>query len=63
MGRYLKQNSLVSIINSMKVIINTSTFKEVDNEPITDVINRLVDGLFEQNSKFKKIIIINNFFG
>ena len=57
MGRYLKQNSLVSIINSMKVIINTSTFKEVENEPITDVINRLVDGLFEQNSKFKFVIL------
>jgi uncharacterized protein YggL (DUF469 family) len=36
----------------MKIIINTSTFKEVDDEPITDVINRLIDGLIEQN-KFK----------
>ena len=41
----------------MKIIINTSTFKEVDDEPITDVINRLIDGLIEQNSEFKFVIL------
>lgn len=41
----------------MKIIINTSTFKEDKQDKITDVINNLVDHLIENNKSMKISIL------
>lgn len=41
----------------MNVIINTSTFKENEKDPITDVINNLVEELKENNRSMKITIL------
>ena len=41
----------------MKIIINSSTFKENQQDKITDVINNLVDNLIENNQSMKICIL------
>ena len=41
----------------MKILVNTSTFKESDDDQITDVINRLVDGINESNEEISFTIL------
>ena len=41
----------------MKIIINSSTFKETQQDKITDVINNLVDNLIENNQSMKISIL------
>ena len=41
----------------MKIIINSSTFKENQQDKITDVINNLVDNLIENNQSMKISIL------
>ena len=41
----------------MKIIINSSTFKEDQQDKITDVINKLVDNLIENNQSMKISIL------
>ena len=41
----------------MKIIINSSTFKETSQDKITDVINNLVDSLIENNQTMKISIL------